>query len=222
MRSIGALFRHEFMLAMRDGGTIGTVLGFYAIAVAMMPIAVGPDLKLLARIAAGVLWISLLLATLLSLGRLFERDLEDGTLDLYVMSAVPLEMVVFVKALAHWLTTSVMLVVLTPVLALFLNAEFATMGVVVLTMLVGTVALSFIGAIGAALTIGSKRGGVLVALLVLPLYVPTLIYGITSVTMATLTPGDAISAFMLLGAISLIAVVVGPIAAALVLRYQVQ
>ena len=205
---------------MRDGGSVGTVLGFYAIAVAMMPIAVGPDLKLLARIAPGVLWISLLLAALLSLGRLFERDLEDGTLDLYAMSSVPLELVVVAKCLAHWLTTSLPLVLLTPVLGLFLNVEFAAMPMILATMVIGTVAVSFLGAIAAALTVRSKRGGVLVALLVLPLYVPTLIYGITTVSMLMLTPGSYVSPLLLISAVSLVAIVIGPVASGAVLRFQ--
>lgn len=214
------LLRREFAVALRDGGSIGTVLGFYAIAVAMMPIAVGPDLNLLSRIAPGVLWISLLLAALLSLGRLFERDIEDGTLDLYAMSAVPLELVALAKALGHWVTTCLPLVLLTPVLGLFLNVNFAAVPMILVTMLVGTVAVSFFGAIAAALTLRSKRGGVLVALLVLPIYVPTLIYGISTVSTLMLTPGDFASPLLLLAAISLISVVLGPLASAAVLRYQ--
>jgi heme exporter protein B len=213
--------RRELLIAVRDGGSAGTVLGFYAIAVAMMPIAIGPDLKLLSRIAPGVLWISLLLAALLSLGRMFERDLEDGTLYLYAMSAVPLELVVAAKALAHWLTSCLPLVVFTPVLGLFLNVDFAAVPMIILTMAIGTVAVSFFGTIAAALTLRSKRGGVLVALLILPIYVPTLIYGITTVSLLMLTPGDFWSPLMLLSAISLIAVVIGPVASAIVLRYQI-
>lgn len=220
MSAFMELLRREMTAAVRDGGSVGTVLGFYAIAVAMIPIAVGPDLKLLSRIAPGVLWISLLLAALLSLGRLFERDLEDGTLDVYGMSAMPLEMVVVVKSLAHWLTTCMPLVLLTPVLGLFLNVDFGAVPMIIVTMAVGTVAVSFFGAVAAALTLRSKRGGVLVALLVLPIYVPTLIYGITTVSLLMLTPGSYVSPLMLLSAISLIAIVIGPVSSAAVLRYQ--
>ena len=215
------LLRRELVVAMRDGGSIGTVLGFYAISVAMMPIAVGPDLNLLARIAAGVLWISLLLAALLSLGRMFERDLEDGTLDLYAMSALPMELVAVAKSLAHWLATCLPLVLLTPVLGLFLNVNFNGLPMILLTMLIGTIAVSFLGAIAAALTLRSKRGGVLIALLVLPPYVPTLIYGITTVSMLMLTPGSFVAPLMLLSAISLIATVIGPLASAAILRLQI-
>lgn len=221
MSAFAELVRRELTVAVRDGGSVGTVLGFYAISVAMMPIAVGPDLNLLARIAPGVLWISLLLAALLSLGRLFERDLEDGTLDLYAMSAMPLELVAVAKSLAHWLTTCLPLVLLTPVLGLFLNVNFGAVPMIVLTMLIGTIAVSFFGAIAAALTLRSKRGGVLIALLVLPLYVPTLIYGITTVSLLMLTPGSYVSPLMLLSAISLIAVVLGPLASAAILRFQI-
>ncbi|MFT5510022.1 MAG: heme exporter protein B [Hyphomicrobiaceae bacterium] len=216
------LLRRELAAAVRDGGSVGTVLGFYAIAVAMMPIAIGPDLKLLGRIAPGVLWISMLLAALLSLGRLFERDVEDGTLDLFAMSAVPLEVITVVKSLAHWLTTCLPLVLLTPVLGLFLNVDFAAVPMIIVTMLVGTVAVSFLGAIAAALTLRSKRGGVLVALLVLPMYVPTLIYGISTVSLLMLTPGSFVSPLLLLSAISLVSLVIGPIASAAVLRFQMQ
>jgi heme exporter protein B len=221
MMGFWELVRRELMLAMRDGGSIGTVLGFYAIAVAMMPIAIGPDLNLLGRIAPGVLWIVMLLAALLSLGRMFERDLEDGTLDLFVMSAMPLELVVVAKGLAHWLTACLPLVLLTPLLGLFLNVDFVAMPMIILTMAVGTIAVSFLGSIAAALTLRSKRGGVLVALLVLPIYVPTLVYGITTVSLLMLTPGSYLSPFMLLSAISLVAIVIGPIASAAVLRYQI-
>jgi len=222
MTAFAELVRRELVVAVRDGGSVGTVLGFYAIAVAMMPIAVGPDLNLLGRIAPGVLWTSLLLAALLSLGRMFERDIDDGTLDLYAMSAMPLELVAVAKSLAHWLTTCLPLVLLTPVLGLFLNVDFQAMPMIILVMLIGTVAVSFFGAIAAALTVRSKRGGVLVALLVLPIYVPTLIYGITTVSMLMLTPGGYQSPLLLLGAISLVSVVIGPLASAAVLRFQLQ
>lgn len=221
MSGFWTLLQRELGQGIRDGGALGTVLGFYAIAVAMMPIAIGPDLNLLSRIAPGVLWISLLLAALLSLGRLFERDLEDGTLDLYSMSAMPLEMVTAAKGLAHWLTTCLPLVLLTPLLGLFLNVNFEAVPMILLTMLVGTIAVSFLGAIAAALTVRSKRGGLLIALLVLPIYVPTLIYGITTVSTLMLAPSGYESPLLLLTAISLVAAVIGPVASAAVLRFQI-
>ena len=217
-----ALLRHEIRVVLREGGAVGTVLGFYAIVITMMPIALGPDLKLLARIAPGIIWIAFLLAALLSLSRLYERDLEDGSLDLMVIGAMPLEAVTFAKSLAHWLTTCLPLAAMTPVMGLFLNINYGALPLLITTLLIGTIAVSFLGAVAAALTLRARIGGVLIALIVLPLYVPTLIYGITAITALMLTPDDAISPLLMLAAISLISLVVGPVAAAAVLRYQVR
>jgi heme exporter protein B len=217
-----ALLRHEIRVVLREGGAVGTVLGFYAIVITMMPIALGPDLKLLARIAPGIIWIAFLLAALLSLSRLYERDLEDGSLDLMVIGAMPLEAVTFAKSLAHWLTTCLPLAAMTPVMGLFLNIDYGALPLLITTLLIGTIAVSFLGAVAAALTLRARIGGVLIALIVLPLYVPTLIYGITVITALMLTPDDAISPLLMLAAISLISLVIGPVAAAAVLRYQVR
>jgi heme exporter protein B len=217
-----ALLRHEIRVVLREGGAVGTVLGFYAIVITMMPIALGPDLKLLARIAPGIIWIAFLLAALLSLSRLYERDLEDGSLDLMVIGAMPLEAVTFAKSLAHWLTTCLPLAAMTPVMGLFLNIDYGALPLLITTLLIGTIAVSFLGAVAAALTLRARIGGVLIALIVLPLFVPTLIYGITAITALMLTPDDAISPLLMLAAISLISLVVGPVAAAAVLRYQVR
>ena len=217
-----ALLRHEIRVVLREGGAVGTVLGFYAIVITMMPIALGPDLNLLARIAPGIIWIAFLLAALLSLSRLYERDLEDGSLDLMVIGAMPLEAVTFAKSLAHWLTTCLPLAAMTPVMGLFLNIDYGALPLLITTLLIGTIAVSFLGAVAAALTLRARIGGVLIALIVLPLFVPTLIYGITAITALMLTPDDAISPLLMLAAISLISLVVGPVAAAAVLRYQVR
>jgi heme exporter protein B len=217
-----ALLRHEIRVVLREGGAVGTVLGFYAIVITMMPIALGPDLKLLTRIAPGIIWIAFLLAALLSLSRLYERDLEDGSLDLMVIGAMPLEAVTFAKSLAHWLTTCLPLAAMTPVMGLFLNIDYGALPLLITTLLIGTIAVSFLGAVAAALTLRARIGGVLIALIVLPLFVPTLIYGITAITALMLTPDDAISPLLMLAAISLISLVVGPVAAAAVLRYQVR
>ena len=222
MRAWFALISHEIRVLLREGGAVGTVLGFYAIVITMMPIALGPDLKLLARIAAGIIWIAFLLAALLSLSRLYERDLEDGSLDLLVMGPMPLEAVTFAKSLAHWLTTCLPLAAMTPVMGLFLNIDYRALPLLITTLVIGTVAVSFLGAVAAALTLRTRIGGVLIALIVLPLYVPTLIYGITAITALMFTPADAISPVLMLAAISLISLVVGPVAAAAVLRYQVR
>ena len=169
-------------LAVREGGAIGTALGFFLVVVSLMPLGLGPDLNLLARIAAGILWIALLLAALLSLNRIFEADYEDGTLDVLATGPLPLELVSAAKSLAHWITTGIPLAILAPVLGILLNLDLNAYPVLVATTLIGTPAVSFLGAIGAALTMKTRRGGLLLALIVLPLYVPTLIFGISAVS----------------------------------------
>lgn len=214
-----ALLAREVRLAVREGGAVGTALGFYLVVVAMLPLSLGPDLALLGRIAPGVLWVALLLSALLSLPRLFEADADDGSLEILATGPLPLEGVAAVKAFAHWLTTAVPLAVLAPVLGLLLNLDVASMPQLLLAMLIGTPALSFLGAIGAALTVRSRRGGLLIAVLLLPLYVPTLIFGIGAVGTSAVE-GGAFGATLILGAISLAAIVIGPIAAAAALRAQ--
>ena len=221
MTSFWALVRRDLRLAVREGGAIGTALGFFLVVVSLMPLGLGPDLNLLARIAAGILWIALLLAALLSLNRIFEADYEDGTLDVLATGRLPLELVAAAKALAHWITTGIPLALLAPVLGILLNLDFRSYPVLVATTLVGTPAVSFLGAIGAALTVKARRGGLLLALVVLPLYVPTLIFGISAVS-AVMGPAGMGAAFLILTAISLAAVVLGPIAAAAALRIQLQ
>ncbi|MGE0699790.1 MAG: heme exporter protein CcmB [Hyphomicrobiaceae bacterium] len=214
------LLARDVRLALREGGAVGTALGFYLVVVAMLPLSLGPDLNLLSRIAGGILWVALLLAALLSLPRLFESDHEDGVLEVLAMAPLPLEAAAAAKALAHWLTTGVPLTLMAPLLGLMLNLELGAYPVLVATMLVGTPAVSFIGAIAAALTLRSRRGGLLVALLVLPLYIPTLIFGISAMEAAGLDSGGFGPSFMILCAISLASLVLGPVAAAAALRAQ--
>lgn len=221
MTSFWALVRRDLRLAIREGGAIGTALGFFLVVVSLMPLGLGPDLNLLARIAAGILWIALLLAALLSLNRIFEADYEDGTLDVLATGRLPLELVAAAKALAHWITTGIPLALLAPVLGILLNLDLRSYPILVATTLAGTPAVSFLGAIGAALTVKARRGGLLLALVVLPLYVPTLIFGISAVG-AVMGPAGMGAAFLILTAISLAAVVLGPIAAAAALRIQLQ
>lgn len=221
MTSFWALVRRDLRLAVREGGAIGTALGFFLVVVSLMPLGLGPDLNLLARIAAGILWIALLLAALLSLNRIFEADYEDGTLDVLATGRLPLELVAAAKALAHWITTGIPLALLAPVLGILLNLDLRSYPILVATTLAGTPAVSFLGAIGAALTVKARRGGLLLALVVLPLYVPTLIFGISAVG-ATMGPSGMGAAFLILTAISLAAIVLGPIAAAAALRIQLQ
>jgi heme exporter protein B len=222
MNPFRELLRRELAITWKDGGTIGVALGFYLIVVTLLPLGLGPDLNLLSRIAPGLLWVALLLSALLSLGRLFESDLEDGSLDVLATGPLPLEAVAAAKALAHWLTTGVPLTILAPVLGLLLNLQPEAYGVLVATMLIGTPAVSFVGSVGAALTLRTRRGGLLLALLMLPLFVPTLIFGISAIS-AALTNSEAYGpSLLILGAISLAAVALAPIAAGAALRFQLQ
>jgi heme exporter protein B len=221
VKSFSALVGRDLKLAVREGGAIGTALGFFLLVVSLMPLGLGPDLNLLSRIAAGILWIALLLAALLSLGRIFESDYEDGTLDVLATGPLPLEVVSAAKALAHWLSTGIPLALLAPVLGILLNLDLKSYPLLVATMLAGTPAISFLGAIGAALTLKARRGGLLLALVVLPLYIPTLIFGISTIS-AVAGPSGSGASFLILAAISLAAVVLGPIAAAAALRIQLQ
>ena len=179
-----ALLVRDLRLAVRAGGGFGLGLGFFLILVVLVPLGVGPDPAVLGVIAPGILWVGALLASLLSLDRLFALDHEDGSLDLLATSPIPMEAVVAVKALAHWLTTGVPLVLAAPVLAILLNLPGPAYGTLLLSLGLGTPALSLIGAFGAALVVGLKRGGLLMSLLVLPLYVPTLVFGAQAVARA--------------------------------------
>ncbi len=222
MNPLLTLIKRDLTLAMRDGGALGTALGFYLIVVTLLPLGLGPDLNLLARIAPGMLWIALLLAALLSLARVFESDYEDGTLDALSAGPLPLEFVAAAKALAHWISTGIPLTLLAPLLGLLLNLDIAAYPPLAVTMLVGTPAISFLGSIGAALTLKARRGGLLVALLVLPLYIPTLIFGISAMSAAILDTGAFQPAILILTAITLMSLVLGPIASAAALRMQMQ
>ncbi|RKT34633.1 heme exporter protein B [Roseovarius halotolerans] len=172
-----ALLVRDLRLAMRAGGGFGLGLAFFLIVVTLVPFGVGPQSELLARIASGILWLGALLACLLSLDRILALDWEDGSLDLLATAPLPMEAIVSIKALAHWLTTGLPLVLFAPVFGLLLSLPEPGYMPLVLSLLLGTPALSVIGTFGAALTVGLKRGGLLLSLLVLPLYVPTLIFG---------------------------------------------
>lgn len=220
MNGFFALLRRDLMLAVREGAALGTALGFYLVVVAMLPLGLGPDLKLLSRIAPGVLWIALLLAALLSLPRMFEADHEDGSLEVMATAPLPLELAVAAKALAHWISTGIPLALMAPVLGLMLNLELALTPALVATMLAGTPAVSFLGSIGAALTLKARRGGLLLALLVLPLYVPTLIFGISAIGFASVGQDGFAASLLVLMAVSVASIAVAPVAAAAALRLQ--
>lgn len=172
-----ALLSRDIALAFRAGGGFGLSLAFFLIVTVLVPFGVGPEGGMLARIAPGVLWVGALLACLLSLDRIFALDHEDGTLDLLATAPIPLETVTATKALVHWLTTGLPLTLAAPVLGILLNLPAKGFFWLTLSLALGTPALSMIGAFGAALTVGLKRGGLLLSLLVLPLYIPTLIFG---------------------------------------------
>lgn len=220
MSGFAALLRRDLRLAMREGAALGTALGFYLVVVAMLPLGLGPDLNLLSRIAPGVLWIALLLSALLSLPRMFEADHEDGSLEVMATAPLPLELAVAAKALAHWISTGIPLALMAPVLGLMLNLEFGLAPALVATMLAGTPAVSFLGSIGAALTLKARRGGLLLALLVLPLYVPTLIFGISAIGFASVGQDGFGASFLVLLAISVASLALAPVAAAAALRLQ--
>jgi heme exporter protein B len=218
MKAALALLARDVTLAWREGGAVGTAIGFYLVVVAITPLGLGPDLNLLARIAPGMLWIALLLAALLSADRIFHNDYEDGALDVLTTGPLPLPLVAAVKSLAHWLTTGVPLALLAPLLGLLLNLPVAAWPLLVLATLVGTPAVSFVASIGASLTLGLRRSGLLLALLVLPLYVPVLIFGVATASAAITGPTSSWPPFLMLCALSLASIVLAPIAAAAALR----
>jgi heme exporter protein B len=219
MTALTALFLRDVKIAFRIGG--GALIGvlFFLIVVTIMPFAVGPDLALLKRIGPAILWIGALLASLLALDRLLAADHEDGSLDLILMAGTPLELAVAAKALAHWLTTGLPLVVATPLLALLLNLDQTAAAAVGATLLTGTPALTFIGLVGAALTVSLRRGGLLLSVLVLPLTIPVLIFGVSASNAAIAGPVAFGTPFTILCALSLASLVVGPFAAAFALRH---
>jgi heme exporter protein B len=222
VKALLALLVRDMRLAVRVGG--GALMGalFFLIVVVMMPFAIGPDLNLLARIGPAILWLGALLASLLALDRLFVTDHEDGSLDLLMMGRMPLELAVAAKAIAHWLTTGLPLVIISPVLGLMLNVELRAMGVVALTLAAGTPALTFIGLVGAALSVTLRRGGLLLAVLVLPLTIPVLIFGVAAANAAIVGPAPFGPPFTILCALSLASFVLGPIAAAAALRHGLE
>jgi heme exporter protein B len=218
MRALAALFVRDLRLALRVGGGGGIGVLFFLTVVVLMPFAVGPDLALLGRIGPAILWLGALLASLLTLDRLLATDHEDGSLDLIMMSETPLELAIAAKALAHWLVTGLPLVVAAPLFGLFMNLDGRAGAAVARTLLAGTPALTFIGLIGAALSVALRRGGLLLAVLVLPLTVPVLIFGVAASNAAVVGPLPFGTPFTILCALTLVSLVVGTFAAAAALR----
>ena len=215
------IVRRDILLARRLGASSLLGVVFFVIAVSLFPFAVGPDPVVLASIGSGIIWVAALLATLLSLDRLFQADFEDGSLDLLMLSPLPPVAMVLAKTLAHWLTSTLPLIIAAPLLAVFMALPADIFGTLMLSMLLGTPALSLIGAVGAALTVGMRRGGVLLSLLILPLYIPVLIFGVGAVG-AALIGKDGSSALMLLGAMSLASLVLAPVASAAALKLALE
>ena len=221
MAPLAGLFRRDLRLALRQGGEVGLVVGFFVLAVLLFPFGVGPEPELLGRIAAGIIWVAALLASVLSLDRLFAADHADGGLDLILLSPAPLELIVLAKGAAHWVTTGLPLALISPVLAIFVDLDPAAIPTLMLGLLIGTPSLSLLGAIGAALTLGARRPGILVSLLVLPLYLPPLIFG-TGAVEAVLAAEGARAYLLLLGAVTLAALPLAPLATAAALRQALE
>jgi heme exporter protein B len=215
------LFRRDLRLALRQGGDTLLVLAFFVLSVVLFPFGVGPEPEVLARLAPGVLWVAALLAALLSLDRLFLPDYEDGGLDLIALSPLPLELAALAKCFAHWISTGLPLALISPALALVVDLEPRAIAILVASLLIGTPALSLIGGMAAALTLGARRQGVLLSLLVLPLYVPPLVFGAGAVEAAALGTGPRVD-LLLLGALSLAALSLCPWAAAAALRQALE
>jgi heme exporter protein B len=221
VRSFIAVVRRDLRLAVREGGDAAMTLGFFVLAVILFPFGVGPAPELLSRIGSGVVWVTALLAALLSLDRLFLADYEDGTLEALALAPPPLELIVMAKVLAHWIVTGLPLVVVAPILAFLMGIDPSGYGALVAAMALGTPSLSLIGAIVASLTLGARRGGVLVSLLVLPLYIPVLILGSGAVEGAISGLG-ARPHLLILGAIALAALPLTAVSTAAAVRLSLE
>lgn len=218
MSAVAAILKREWRIARRAGGGAANGATFFLILVAVMPFALGPDLGLLARVGPAILWIAALLSTLLGLDRLFAGDHEDGSLDAMAGAALPLELIVLAKCAAHWLVGVLPLVALSPLYGLMLGMDARPLGLVALSLLAGTPALTMVGAIGAALTVSLRRGGLLMAALALPLAIPTLIFGVAAASAASGGAAPFTAPFLMLCALSLALVAGAPFAAAAALR----
>ena len=217
LNSFGTLLLRDVKLAARSGGSAALALSFFALVATLMPLGIGADLALLARVAAGVLWVGAVLAALLSLDRLFQGDYEDGSLDLIALSPLALELTALAKIFAHWLSTGLPLTVLSPLLALMFNLPPTPTLVLFFSLLIGTPAVSAVGAIGASLTLSLKRGGLILPLLILPLLSPAVIFGAGAVA-ATMDGLGGRGGLELLAAFSAAAVLLSPFAAAASVR----
>ena len=215
------IFMRDLRIALRRRADTFAALFFFVIVVSLFPLGVGPEPELLRSMAAGVVWVAALLASMLSLTRMFADDHQDGTLEQLLLSATPLPLLVFAKMAAHWLASGLLLALVSPLLALQFDLPPASVGVLALSLLLGTPLLSLIGGIGAALTVGLRGGGVLLSLLVLPLYVPVIIFGSGAVQASSAGLGIA-GHFSLLGAMLVLALFLAPLATAAALRISIE
>jgi heme exporter protein B len=215
MSAFIALLTRDMRLAIRQGSSVGTALGFYLVAVSIIPLGLGPDLNLLSRIAPGILWIAFLLSAVLSVDALFQEDRDDGSLDALMIGPLPAELIAASKSFAHWVTTCLPLIVITPLAGLLLNIEPDSIPKLLAALAAGTVGISFVAGAGAALTLGLRKGALLLPLLILPLFTPFLIFGVGAMSAS---PGAFGQSILLLLALSLFSVAAMPFAAALALR----
>ena len=221
MSAIFHVIRRELLIAFRRQAEVFNPLWFFIIVITLFPLGVGPEPNLLARIAPGIVWVAALLAALLSMERLFRDDFVDGSLEQMLLMPTPLPILAFAKMLAHWMLTGLPLLLISPLLAILLSLEWETWKAVVLTLLIGTPTLSFLGAIGVALTVGLRKGGVLLSLLILPLYIPVLIFATSAIDAASLgMPYNGQMALM--GAMLVASATLSPFAVAASLRISVQ
>jgi len=221
MSAFTAVLRRDMRLALRQSANNFTMVAFFAIVTVLFPFGVGPEAAVLSRIAAGVVWVAALLAALLSLDRVFAVDFEDGTLDQLLLNGQSTLLVVLAKVIAHWLTTGVPLIIMSPVMAVTLQLPAEGYGVLVLALILGTPTVSLIGALGAALVLGARRGGVLLSLLVLPLYIPVLIFG-TAAVEAVITGMPSRPMLSILAGLALMAAVLCPFGTAAALRQSAE
>ncbi|MBW7851812.1 MAG: heme exporter protein CcmB [Rhodospirillales bacterium] len=223
--ALGATFagviRRELRLALRQGSDSIMVVTFFVLTVVLFPFGIGPEVNILERVSAGILWVTALLASMLSLDRLFQTDYDDGSLELLTLTPTAMEIVVVAKIAAHWLTTGLPLIVAAPLLAVLLHMDGAGFVTLLLAMLLGTPSLSLIGSIGAALVLGARRGGVLLSLLILPLYIPVLIFGVGAVD-AAIHGFSPDAHLMVLGALLLVALPLCPWAASAAVRQAIE
>lgn len=220
-RAFGAIVRRDLQLGLRRSADSLQPLLFFVIALALFPFGVGPAPEILERIGVGVIWVLALLAVMLSLDRLYQSDAEDGSLELLALGALPLELVALAKCTAHWLTSGLLLVVASPLLAVLMQLPAAALGPLALALLLGTPTLTLLGSVGAALMIGARRGGALMALIVLPLYIPVLIFGVAAVEGEVMGLGGR-PQLLILGAMLLATLALTPFATAAALRLALE